>query len=41
MLSGELKKIACERMTAFMEHFTHELEQARKIVPDLKFIKFS
>ncbi len=41
MLSGELKKIACERMTAFMNHFTQELEAARKIVKDLKFIKFS
>jgi tryptophanyl-tRNA synthetase len=41
MLSGELKKIACERMTSFMEHFTSELEKAKKIVKDLNFIKFS
>ncbi len=40
MLSGELKKIACEKMTAFMENFVQKLEDARKIVPDLKFIKF-
>ncbi|MEM4239755.1 MAG: tryptophan--tRNA ligase [Candidatus Woesearchaeota archaeon] len=41
MLSGELKKIACEAMTAFMNYFVERLEEARKIVPDLKFIKFS
>ncbi len=41
MLSGELKKIACEKMTAFMEDFVQKLEQAKKIVKDLNFIKFS
>ncbi len=41
MLSGELKKIACEKMTAFMENFVQKLEQAKKIVKDLNFIKFS
>ncbi len=41
MLSGELKKIACEKMTAFMEDFVQKLEQAKKIVKDLNFIRFS
>ncbi|MEM2915768.1 MAG: tryptophan--tRNA ligase [Candidatus Woesearchaeota archaeon] len=41
MLSGELKKIACEKMTAFMEYFTERLEDARKQVKNIKFIKFS
>jgi tryptophanyl-tRNA synthetase len=41
MLSGELKKIACEKMTAFMEDFVQKLEQAKKTVKDLNFIRFS
>ena len=40
MLSGELKKIACEKMTAFMKDFVEKVEEARKLVPSLKFIKF-
>jgi tryptophanyl-tRNA synthetase len=40
MLSSELKTIACEKMTAFMNDFTQELEKARKQVDKLTFISF-
>jgi tryptophanyl-tRNA synthetase len=40
MLSSELKAIAIEKMTAFMDEFTKELEKARKNVDKLKFIRF-
>jgi len=41
MTSGELKQIACDKMTEFMEDFTKKLEHNRKLVKDLHFIKFS
>jgi len=41
MLSGELKEIACERMTAFMEDFTKKLEKAKKQVSHLRFLTFA
>ncbi len=41
MTSGELKQIACEKMTAFMNDFTAKLEKHRKNVNKLNFVKFS
>ena len=41
MLSSELKAIAIEKMTAFMNEFTDQLERARKQVDKLHFIKFA
>lgn len=41
MLSGELKKIACEKMTAFMEDFMKKLEKARAQVHSLNFMNFN
>ncbi|MBU1199490.1 MAG: tryptophan--tRNA ligase [Nanoarchaeota archaeon] len=41
MTSGELKQIACEKMTAFMNDFTAKLEKHRKDVKNLNFVKFS
>ena len=40
MTSGELKVIACDKMTAWMNDFVAKLEAAKKIVPDLEFLKF-
>jgi len=40
MLSSELKAIAIEKMTAFMNDFTEELEKARKQVDKLNFVRF-
>ncbi len=40
MLSGELKQIACEKMTSFMEDFLKKLESATKIVDKLEFVEF-
>ncbi len=40
MLTSELKQIACEKMTAFLNDFTKELEKARSHVDKLKFISF-
>jgi tryptophanyl-tRNA synthetase len=40
MLSGELKIIACEKMTKFLEDFSTKLENARKHVDELKFVEF-
>jgi tryptophanyl-tRNA synthetase len=40
MLSSELKAIATEKMTCFMNDFTKELDKARKHVDKLHFIKF-
>lgn len=39
MLTGELKKIGCEKITKFMLDFEKGIEKARKQVKDLKFIK--
>ncbi len=40
MTSGELKEIACEKMTEFLKDFSEKLEKARKNVDKLKFISF-
>ncbi|MFH1752058.1 MAG: tryptophan--tRNA ligase [archaeon] len=39
MLSGEVKQLACEKMTEFMEKFNERLEKARDKVKDLKYVK--
>ena len=39
MLSSEIKQIAIEKMTAFMNVFEKDLKKAQKIVPKLTFIK--
>ncbi len=39
MLSSELKNIAIEKMSEFMEDFNRKLESARKTVKTLKFLK--
>lgn len=41
MTSGEIKELACAKMTAFMNDFTKKLAQARKDIKKLKFITFS
>jgi len=40
MTSGEIKEIACKKMTEFMNNFTKELNKAKKIVPKLNFVTF-
>ena len=40
MTSGELKEIACEKMTAFMQAFSAGLEKARKQAHALRFVRF-
>ncbi len=39
LTSGEVKQIACEKMTAFLERFNKNLEKARKNVDELDFIR--
>ena len=41
MTSGEVKEIACEKMTAFMNDFNDKLEKNKKIVKKLNFVKFT
>ncbi|KYK25212.1 hypothetical protein AYK26_06355 [Euryarchaeota archaeon SM23-78] len=41
MTSGEIKQLACDKMTAFMNDFNAKLEKYKKIVKDLNFVKFS
>jgi len=41
MTSGELKELACKKMTEFMNDFMAKLKEYKKIVKDLKFVKFS
>jgi tryptophanyl-tRNA synthetase len=41
MLSGEIKQIACEKMTKFMNGFSEKLEKARANISALNFVKFS
>ncbi len=43
MLSGELKQIACEKMTEFMEDFSKKIESARKLVENdkINFVRFT
>jgi tryptophanyl-tRNA synthetase len=40
MLSGELKQIACDKMSVFMEKFEHDLEKARKNMDKINLVKF-
>jgi tryptophanyl-tRNA synthetase len=40
MTSGEIKELACEKMTQFMEDFNKKTEKARKNIDKLKFVKF-
>ncbi|MFH1770547.1 MAG: tryptophan--tRNA ligase [archaeon] len=40
MTSGEIKVIAADKMSAFMKDFNKKLEQARKDIKKLKFVKF-
>jgi tryptophanyl-tRNA synthetase len=40
MTSGEIKNIAVEKMTKFMDDFTKSTEKARKHVDKLKFVQF-
>jgi len=40
MTSGEIKQIACEKITKFMLDFNKKLTKARKIMPKLRFVKF-
>ena len=40
MTSGEIKEIACEKMTEFMNDFVKKTEKARKRIDKLKFIRF-
>ncbi len=40
MLTSELKQIACEKMTSFLNDFTTKLEKARKHLDALTFITF-
>ena len=39
MTSGEIKEIACEKMTEFMNTFEKKLEEVKKQVSKLKFVK--
>jgi tryptophanyl-tRNA synthetase len=39
MLSGEIKQIACDKMTAFMTDFSEKLEKARKNIDLLNFVR--
>ncbi len=41
MTSGEIKKIACDEFTTFMNSFNEKLEKARQLVDDLNYIEFS
>jgi len=40
MTSGEIKEIACEKMTRFMNDFVSKTEKAKKQIDKLKFIRF-
>ncbi|MBW2975886.1 tryptophan--tRNA ligase [Candidatus Woesearchaeota archaeon] len=40
MTSGELKEIACTKMKEFMDKFVKGVEEARKNIGKLKFVKF-
>lgn len=39
MTSGEVKEIACEKMTEFMEGLQARLKEAKRLIPELKFVK--
>ena len=38
MTSGELKEIACEKMTEFMNNLQKNIKKARKDINKLKFV---
>jgi len=38
MSAGEIKQIACEKMTAFLKDFDAKLEDSRSLVKDLQFV---
>jgi tryptophanyl-tRNA synthetase len=40
MTSGEIKEIACAKMEEFMNNFIKGIEQARRHIDKLKFVKF-
>jgi len=40
LLCGQDKQDACEHMAKFMQDFANKVEQAKKIVPKLNFVKF-
>ena len=40
MTSGELKEIACSKMEEFMNNLVKGIEQARKHIDKLNFVKF-
>ena len=40
MTSGELKEIACQKMEKFMNNFVKGIEEGRKHVNKLSFVKF-
>ena len=40
MTSGEIKKIACDKMEMFMNKFNKGIEKARNDINKLKFVKF-
>jgi len=40
MTSGELKGIACEKMERFMKNLNKGIEESRKHIDELKFVKF-
>ncbi|MBI2541296.1 tryptophan--tRNA ligase [Candidatus Woesearchaeota archaeon] len=40
MTSGELKEIACQKMEEFMDNLVKGIEQARKHIGSLNFVKF-
>ncbi|MGM5484582.1 MAG: tryptophan--tRNA ligase [Nanobdellota archaeon] len=39
MTSGEIKKLACEKITSFMRDFNEKLEKAKKDIDKIKFIR--
>ena len=40
MTSGEIKQLACEKMTTFMNSFNKKLEKAKEQVDTLNFVRF-
>ena len=40
MTSGEIKELACGKITGFMSHLTKNIEKAGKGIAKLKFVTF-
>ncbi len=40
MLSGEIKELACEKMTEFLKNFEERFEKAKRMTDDLDFVEF-